>query len=283
MAAKFTSTTQLAQQIPVFPLTGVILLPHSQLPLNIFEPRYLAMIDHVLKHDRLLGIVQPNLAAQASGDDADGHGPGHSSSHGQGEGHDHDGHGAHDGDADAHGGDHDHAHAGSGEGETAGTAVGTSPKGKSSLVRQTGSVGKLTGFQETDDGRYIISLDGVCRMSIVSEIEVETPFRQFEVDYGPFAHDLAPAPDSASVDREHLLSTLKAYLTANGMSADWSAIKQASTEFLVNTLSMISPYGPEEKQALLEARMLKERADVLIALAEMDVASSDDGSNTTLQ
>ncbi len=231
MPGRYKLPVQMAAQIPVFPLGGVIMLPRAQLPLNIFEPRYLAMIDHVMATDRLLGIVQP---ARDPGEGAEIDG-------------------------------------------------GTSPQGKSRGVRRIGSVGRLTAYQETDDGRYIISLTGVSRMVIGEEIETEHAFRMFNVKYDAFAQDLSEDHTSETVDRDHLLKALKDYLTANQMSADWSAIAQASTEFLVNTLAMICPYGNEEKQALLEAETLSERAQVLIALAEMDIASKDEGGSTTLQ
>jgi len=226
--AKYTAVQDLETEIPVFPLTGVILLPRTQLPLNIFEPRYLAMIDAVLAGSRLLGIVQPDKRGL--------------------------------------------------------TDDGQSPRGKTAPVRDIGSVGRLTALQETDDGRYIISLTGVARFRIEREIETEDPFRRFSVDYSDFAHDLrAGDRDDETVDRAHLLDVLKSYLSTNDLTADWSAINSASTEFLVNTLAMIAPYGTEEKQALLQAHDLRSRAETLITLAEMDMATPDDGSGTKLQ
>lgn len=223
----YQSVADLSTAIPVFPLTGVVLLPRAQLPLNVFEPRYLAMIDAVLAGSRLLGIVQPDKRGL--------------------------------------------------------TDEGQSPKGKLAPLREIGTVGRLTALQETEDGRYIISLTGVARFRIEREHETREEFRQFDVDYRPFAADLAAEPDHADVDRVHLLNVLRSYLSSNDLTADWSAINSASTEFLVNTLAMIAPYGTEEKQALLQAEDLKARADILIALAEMDMATPEDGSGTKLQ
>lgn len=211
----------------MFPLRKAILLPRSSMPLNIFEPRYLALIDHVLAGDRLFGIVQP---ARTPGDDDEP----------------------------------------------------DSPAGKSAPLRSVGTVGRLTAFSETDDGRYVVSLTGIARFRLGEEIETREPYRTFEVGYD-FAHDLVSGHGEDQVDRDHLLVVLKTYLDANELKADWEAIHDSSTEFLVNTLSMISPYGSEEKQALLEAPTLKERAEVLVALAEMEFAARDDGSGSTLQ
>jgi len=215
-------------ELPVFPLTGVILLPRVQLPLNIFEPRYLAMIDAVLSGARLLGVLQPSEAPVDS--------------------------------------------------ET------ESPPGKSAPLQSVGTVGRLSGFQETPDGRYIISLTGVCRFHVERERQTENPFRMVNVDYAPYCDDLIDDDGTDAVDRTYLLQVLKSYLKANDLSADWSSIDSATNTFLINTLSMICPYGPQEKQALLEAGTLAKRAEVLIALAEMELASnSADGSGSSLQ
>ncbi|MBI1385944.1 MAG: peptidase S16 [Rhizobiales bacterium] len=223
----YSTTRDLEGIIPVFPLSGVILLPHTQLPLNVFEPRYIAMIDYVLAGERLLGIVQP-----ARRD----------------------------------------------------VATGLSPMGNQAGLRSVGTVGRLTAFQETDDQRYLISLTGVCRFEIVAEEERDHPFRTMRVSYDRFAHDLAPPEVPEEVDRARLLSVLRRYLTASGLAADWSTVETASTAFLVNTLSMICPYGSEEKQALLEAADVAGRAEALIALAEMELATGgNDGPPSALQ
>lgn len=220
----YPTIASLPTAAPVFPLTGAILLPRVNLPLNIFEPRYLAMVDYALAGDRLIAMAQPSRDA--------------------------------------------------GEVE--------SPEGPVS-VRETGAIGRITAFQETDDGRIIVSLTGICRCVIGGEQDTPHPFRMFNLDFAPFAADLEDGAGANMVDRDHLLSVLKAYLVANELEADWDAIGTSSTEYLVNTLAMISPYGAEEKQALLEAQDLKTRADVLVALAEMELAAGGSEPGTTLQ
>ena len=160
-----------------------------------------------------------------------------------------------------------------------------SPIGKDARLHEIGTVGRLSGFQETPDGRYIITLTGVCRFRLSRELPSNEPFRICEVDYNAFAEDLADDETSDTIDREYLLTVLRSYLKANDLSADWSAVDDATNEFLVNTLAMICPYGAAEKQALLEANTIAERADVLIALAEMELASSggSDGSGSAIQ
>jgi Lon protease-like protein len=146
-----------------------------------------------------------------------------------------------------------------------------------------GCAGRLTAYQELDDGRILITLTGICRFRVSSEIVSPNAYRICGVDFRDYRDDLDSGHGEEAVDREHLLGVLKGYLERRQMKADWRAISNASTEFLVNTLSVISPYGPEEKQALLEARDLKTRADVLVALAEMELAGGDNGPATTLQ
>ena len=212
-------------QIPVFPLRGAVLLPRGHMPLNIFEPRYLAMIDDALAGSRIIGISQPKLA----------------------------------------------------------DSEGESPAGKAVPLREIGGAGRITAFQETDDGRYLITLTGVTRFKFEREDDQSKPYRLCSVSYDAFAADFAQGFGEETVDREHLLEVLRAYLEAQDMKADWSSIMRSSNEFLVNALSMLSPYGPEEKQALLEAPDLKARSEILVALAEMQMATPEDGSGSALQ
>jgi len=211
--------------VPVFPLQGCILLPRTTLPLNIFEPRYLEMIDTVLAGDRLIGVVQPI----AHSDDEE------------------------------------------------------SPQDNKAPLRRTGCLGRLTAFSETDDGRVLITLMGVSRFDIVEETTGNSPYRLCKVNYEPYVPDFTRGYGQEAVDWSRLLEVLKTYLTAREMTADWASIERSPAELLVNTLSMISPYGPEEKQALLEARSLKERAEVLMTLAQMELATPEDGSGSSLQ
>jgi Lon protease-like protein len=209
----------------VFPLRGAILLPRASLTLNVFEPRYLALVDHALAGNRLIGVVQPAPEA---------------------------------GNAE-------------------------SPQGKSFPLRRVGCVGRITSFAENEDGRVVISLSGVARFRVGRDVEGEEPFRLCQVDFAPYAEDFVSGYGEDEVDRPRLIATLRSYLTANNLNADWERINSASTERLVNTLSILSPYGPEEKQCLLEASDLRARAEALIALAEMELAARDDGSGTSLQ
>lgn len=217
---KYQRPSDLPKRIPVFPLRGALLLPRATLPLNIFEPRYLAMIDEVISGHRILGMVQP----KSNTDEA-------------------------------------------------------SPVGKASEVRRVGCAGRLSAFQELDDGRVLITLAGVSRFEIVSEDENSAPYRCFNVSYDRFADDLVHGHGEEDVDREALHRVLRTYLDTNRLSADWRAIGNAPTELLVNALCVISPFGSEEKQALLEAPTLKARADVLIALTEMELAGGGESGS----
>jgi uncharacterized protein len=222
---RYSRPADLPPRIPVFPLRGAILLPRATLPLNIFEPRYLAMIDDAMSGGRVIGILQP-------------------------EGRDDD------------------------ERET--------PVDNSSGLRRVGCAGRVTSYQELDDGRLVITLTGIMRFECIDEAVTSTPYRIMSVSYDRFAKDLTEGLGEELVDRQNLLRVLKSYLDANRLKTDWSAIQRASNEFLINALSVMCPYGPEEKQALLEAADLKMRAEVLIALAEIELASNG-GTGTTLQ
>lgn len=222
---RYRGSGDLPQVLPVFPLRGAILLPRATLALNVFEPRYLMLVDFALAGDRLVGIVQP---APEAGDSE-------------------------------------------------------SPTGKNFPLRRVGCAGRITAFSEGDDGRVMLSLTGIARFRLLHDLESDEPFRFCRVSFGEFASDFASGDGEEDVDRPRLLTTLRNYLIANNLTADWDRIDSASNERLVNTLSILSPYGAEEKQALLEARDLKARAEALVALAEMELASRDDGSGTSIQ
>ena len=210
---------ELPAVVPVFPLSGVLLLPRGDLPLNIFEPRYLAMVDAVLGTHRMIGMIQPNLDQEQNEN--------------------------------------------------------------SSKLCTIGCLGRLTAFQETGDGRYILSLTGICRFEMVQELTALTPYRQCRVSYERFSEDLTPRIGEDTVDRKTLLATFARYLEANELEADWEGVNQAPNEALVTALSMMAPYGPREKQALLEANSLASRAEMLVALTEMSLArkSGDTSQN----
>lgn len=223
-AHKYRLLTDLPDIIPLFPLKNVILLPRSNLPLNIFEPRYLQMTDDVLGTNRLIGMIQPQSGFEA---------------------------------------------------ELSADVL--------TPLRTTGCIGRLTEFSETEDGRLLITLTGICRFDVLNEEKADLPYRLFKVDYTKYENDLKEGHGEEKVDREQLLSILKTYLQLHELDADWDSIHQSSNEFLVNTLSIISPYGTEEKQALLETPDLKKRSEVLMALAEMDIASRNDDTGNTIQ
>ena len=221
----YRGPADLPEVLPVFPLRGAILLPRATLSLNVFEPRYLALVDFALETDRLIAIVQPAPEAGSS----------------------------------------------------------ESPPGQNFPLRRVGCAGRITAFSEGDDGRLLLSLTGIARFQLAQDVASDRPFRLCKMSFSRFASDFIWGHGEDEVDRPRLLATLKAYLVANKLSADWERIDSASNERLVNTLSILSPYGPEEKQALLEAPDLKARAEALVALAEMELAAPDDGSGTSLQ
>jgi len=208
--------------IPVFPLAGALLLPRGQLPLNIFEPRYLAMVDDALRSGlRLVGMIQPDAAHSGSAD-------------------------------------------------------------KPALFK-VGCVGRITQIAESGDGRYLMQLTGIARFRIVEELEVPTPYRQCRVRYVDFIDDFSARKGEEAVDRTSLLRALSDFLQANDLKADWQGIENAPNEALVNALAMMSPYGAAEKQAMLEAPDLKTRAEILIAVTEIELAKKAAGGDTPLQ
>jgi len=217
---RYRTPGDLPQNIPVFPLSGALLLPRADLPLNIFEPRYLEMVDHALSADRIIGMIQPQ--------------------------------------------------------------PGTENRDTPDLLK-VGCAGRITAYAETPDDRMQITLTGLSRFEIVEEFDVDTPFRQVAANYHPFAVDLVCDLGANEVNRPALLKAFRDYLNANNMNADWDQVDAASTEVLVNTLSLLAPYPPQDKQALLEAPDLKTRADVLIALTEIALRRMSSGGGTRLQ
>jgi uncharacterized protein len=214
---RYRNTGDLPAEIPVFPLSGALLLPRTRLPLNIFEPRYLAMVDSSLSSARIIGMIQPRVP----GEEED-------------------------------------------------------PARKPALSA-VGCIGRLVEYSETDDGRYLITLLGLARFRVRTELDTTTPFRQVSPDYSGFERDLRLEPEAMPESeglREKLIKALKPYLTEHAMQTDWKAIEEAPAETLVNALSMVCPFDPREKQALLEASSVKARADALIALLEMANAAA---------
>jgi uncharacterized protein len=210
----------LPETLPIFPLAGALLLPRADLPLNIFEARYIEMITDALSGERMIGMIQP-------------------------------------------------------------TEDSTSAE-KPHLMK-IGCAGRITSYTETPDGRMMVTLTGISRFAIARELKVPTSYRQVKANYKPFAVDLVMDKGASEVNRPALMTAFKDYLNANNMSADWTEINAASTEILVNTLSLLAPYPANEKQALLEAPDLKTRAEVLVALTEIALSKSFSGKKHSLQ
>ena len=222
MNAQYRGPIDLPEVIPVFPLPGALLLPRGQMPLNIFEPRYLAMIDDSLRDGhRLIGMIQPDVA---------------------------------------HGGSAD----------------------KPALYK-IGCAGRITQLAESGDGRYLLELTGVSRFRVEEELSVATAYRQCRVTYAPFADDFVARKGEDAVDRKAVLRALTDFMKANKLQADWEDIDKAPNEALVNALSMMSPYGPAEKQALLEAPDLKTRAEILVAITAIELAKKNTEGEPQLQ
>jgi Lon protease-like protein len=220
--AVYDGPSSLPDIIPVFPLAGALLLPRGQMPLNIFEPRYLTMVDDALMSGhRLLGMIQP-----------------------------------------------DAAHPG--------------PETRPNLYK-IGCVGRITQIAETGDGRYLMQLTGISRFSVVEELNVTTLYRQCRVSYAQFADDFIARRGEDEVDRKAVLKALSDFLKANDLKTDWQGIEDAPNEALVNALAMMSPYGSAEKQALLEAPDLKTRAEILVAVTEIELAKGSAPGDTSLQ
>jgi Lon protease-like protein len=214
----YRKPADLPRTIPVFPLVGAILFPRAPMPLNIFEPRYLNMVDDALAADRAIGMIQP------ANDDM-----------------------------------------------------------RRPLLSEVGTLGRITSFAETGDGRYLITLTGVCRFRIDREIEAGTPYRQAIANYDEFARDLHESTrEQSRVDRARLTTALKHYGDARELMIDWASVDEASAEALVHAVAALCPFDAAAKQALLEAPTLPDCAATLVALLELDAAAGD-GSGTNLQ
>jgi Lon protease-like protein len=218
MASVSPQLIDLPGVIPVFPLDAVMLPPRGLLPLNIFEPRYLNMIDDAMAAERIIGMVQTRP-----------------------------------------GGDRERP-----------------------ALAEVGGAGRITSFAETQDGRYLITLTGVCRFRVGAELSAPTPYRQVRADFKPFQHDLSPSTED-DFDRDALLNTLRRYMGGRNMDIDWTTAADAPMEALVNSLSMALPFGVAEKQALLEALTVADRAQVLTILLTIDAAGEDGDGPSLLQ
>lgn len=200
--------------VPAFPLPGALLLPRSRMPLQIFEPRYLAMIDDALKtQGRLIAMIQPN--------------PGRS--------------------------------------------------GDENGLHQIGCAGRIIQFSELEDGRYMITLAGVSRFRVLGEVEGFTPYRRIDVSWDGFDADRKAAVDDVSFDRSAFMKLLSKYFKQRDLNADWDTLKEAKNELLINSLSMMLEFEPEDKQALLEAPSLSTRRETLVTLIEYFLSGGDAG------
>lgn len=196
--------SELPEVISVFPLPGALLLPRARLPLHLFETRYLAMLDDVMKTDeRIIGMVQPDPAG-----------------------------------------------------------------GSITELHRIGCAGRVSAMSETEDGRYMITLTGLSRFRLGDEVEAYTPYRQFRVSWAGFEADTAGEEADPGLDRAALMDLLARYFEDHGVDTDWDGIKAATPEFLINSLSMLCPFGPDERQALLEAPRLTDRRETLMTLIE---------------
>jgi len=197
--------SDLPAHIPIFPLPGALLLPRARLPLHIFEPRYLAMLDHCMStRERLIGMIQPRPV----------------------------------------------------------------PEGEAHRLHAIGCAGRLTAFSETDDGRYMITLTGVSRFRLLAEATEGTPWRRARIDWTGFRRDIGPAETDPELDRASFLDLLRRYFDAVSLSTEWKNLREAEDELLINALSMLCPFAPEERQALLEAPSLSTRRETLVMLME---------------
>lgn len=204
-----TSIDELPGAVPMFPLSGVLLLPRGQLPLNVFEERYINMVRDAMATDRSIGIIQPRRKERVDNVDH--------------------------------------------------------PE-----VYETGCLGRITEHRETEDGRILITLTGLCRFEVAEELPLLHGYRRVTPRYDDYADDLAESRERI-VDRPRLLQALKAWIVAKGIAADWDSIRAAPDERLVTALAMMCPFAPNEKQALLECHDLIERGRVMTALIEMSL------------
>jgi Lon protease-like protein len=217
MLKRPASPEELPVNLPVFPLSGALLLPYSHRPLNVFEPRYVEMVDQALAGNRMIGLIQPEDTSEES------------------------------------------------------------PRGRAPL-QKIGTVGRLTHWEENGEGRYFIILEGLSRFELVSELTVLTPFRQAVIDASMFALDFERAHGEEGVDRPRFLKMMKDYAEFANFELNWDEIDKTGTADLVNFCCMVSPYGAKEKQVLLEARSLEDRAETLIAMAEYEMAKGGAGA-----
>ena len=209
---------ELPEKIPVFPLSNFIIFPKTTVPLNIFEPRYIQMVDDCMKGNRLIGMIQPKKTGSL----------------------------------------------------------------KKPNLYTTGCVGKITSFNETDDGRYLIVLNGICRYEIKSEIETDKLYRECKIDFEKYSNDLEEVNEELNFsDLKLIFSDLKSLFKKQGYLINWKDIEKQSLNQTINTLSMASPFTLEEKQALLETKNLDTRKTKISEI--LRTYTFDQYNNNTIQ
>lgn len=221
MPKRPASPADLPKSVPIFPLSGALLLPFSHRPLNVFEPRYIELVDAALRGDRLIGLIQPEDTSEES------------------------------------------------------------PKGRSPL-QSVGCLGRLTHFEESGEGRYFIILEGVTRFRLAHELTVMTPYRQGLIAADDYGSDFTRDFGEDGVDRERFVRMMRDYAEFASIELNWEEIERTGTADLVNFCCMVGPYGPAEKQVLLEALTLEQRAETLIAMTEYEIARGGSGNPTPL-
>ncbi len=220
MKKKPSSIHDIDENVALFPLSGALLLPQTQRPLIIFEPRYLALLQDILGGDRIIGLIQPR-------DDKE-----------------------------------------------------ESPASNRAPLQKVGCLGHVRAFEEQEEGKYLVVLEGLCRFDLVEELPHEKPYRLARASYDAYESDFDPDFGADKVNREEFLRSMRDYAEFARFEFDWDAIKTLNTSMLINMCCVLSPYGPPEKQALLEANSINQRAQTLIALAEMEIAAA---SGTNIQ
>ncbi len=211
--------SDLPKIIPVFPLSNFIIFPGTAVPLNIFEPRYIDMINDSMRSNKYIGMIQPKNSSEEL----------------------------------------------------------TPPK-----LHGVGCLGKITSFRETEDGRFLIELKGLIRFQALKEIKLSKKYREYEVDFSDFYHDLDDQKDEIKFsDLELIFKDLKTLFEKRGFIINWKALEKQSLNETINALAMASPFSLEEKQVLLEAKNLDIRKNKIAEI--LNTYTNDVFNNTTLQ
>ena len=210
---------ELPKKISVFPLNNFIIFPKTTVPLNIFEPRYIDMVNDSMKSNKLIGLIQPKKKI----DDL-----------------------------------------------------------SAPILHNIGCLGKITSFKETDDGRYLIELKGLIRFEIMKEVETTKKYREYEINYSRFNHDLDDKKEQLKFSElELIFKDLKTLFEKRGFIVNWKKLEKQSLDEIINALAMASPFSLEEKQVLLEAENLNLRKNKIAEI--LSTYTYDVFNNTTLQ